>query len=188
MKQEALLIIDTRIRLFGASALMVLLAGLAVADDVRELSWEDLQPEAEASLQIPPGGGGSGAGDGSEDELDWRENTFEDALASPIMPSGVVEELDGTQVKLPGFIVPLEVEDDGKVKEFLLVPYFGACIHYPPPPPNQIVYVIAGKATVLESMWDPVWVTGEIRTKGKSTEMASASYTMQAKSIEVYEY
>ena len=56
-------------------------------------------------------------------------------------------ELDGKQVKIPGFIVPLDVAKDGTVSEFFLVPYFGACIHVPPPPPNQIVYVTTSRAS-----------------------------------------
>jgi hypothetical protein len=49
--------------------------------------------------------------------------------------------LDGQNIRLPGYIVPLEVSEEGRTTEFLLVPYFGACIHVPPPPSNQIVHV-----------------------------------------------
>lgn len=63
------------------------------------------------------------------------------------MPNApVVKALDGQNIRLPGYIVPLEVSEEGRTTEFLLVPYFGACIHVPPPPSNQIVHVKAKSA------------------------------------------
>jgi hypothetical protein len=82
----------------------------------------------------------------------------------------VVPVLDGQLVKLPGFIVPVEHEGT-KVKEFLLVPYYGACIHTPPPPPNQIVYVRMDKAHDAPDLYDPVWVTGTISTQTQSQSL-----------------
>ena len=109
-------------------------------------------------------------------------------LTAPVYPQGVVEELDGIQAKLPGFMVPLELAEGGKIKEFLLVPYFGACIHFPPPPPNQVVYVILDEPIEIESPWDPIWATGELTTKFRGSDLGSAGYTMAGRSIEEYEY
>jgi hypothetical protein len=77
--------------------------------------------------------------------------------------TAVVTELDGTTVKLPGYVLPLEYSGR-MVREFLLVPWVGACIHTPPPPPNQIVHVILDKENAFESssMYEPVWVAGEM--------------------------
>lgn len=174
---------DTRKLLAGVLAALML-ASPVIADDVRELSWDELVPEGQ-TVQIPSHGS---AGGGAGGEWDLEEDSFEDIFATPVYPVGVVEELDGERVKLPGFIVPLEVVDEGKVKEFLLVPYFGACIHYPAPPPNQIVYVTLPKAIEIESMWDPVWVTGEIRGESRHSVLADAGYSMTAELIEEYEY
>ena len=44
--------------------------------------------------------------------------------------------LDGVRARIPGYVVPLESSAAGHL-EFLLVPYFGACIHTPPPPPTR---------------------------------------------------
>ena len=167
------------------SALM--LSGFAAADDVRELTWDDLIPETPTVQPFQPPGGVTGSGGGDTD-WDWEEDSFEEAFSTPVYPTGVVEDLDGTQVKLPGFLVPLEITDNGKVSEFLLVPYFGACIHYPAPPPNQIVYVTLPKPREIESMWDPVWVVGEIRTESFQSDLGSAGYAMKAESIDDYEY
>lgn len=98
----------------------------------------------------------------------------------------VVEELDGKMVRLPGYVVPLEFEDTG-VSKFLLVPYFGACIHVPPPPANQIVYVSSKKKLNIEGLFDAVWVTGRLSTVRASSELAESEYTMKAHQVMPYE-
>jgi hypothetical protein len=96
----------------------------------------------------------------------------------------VVESLNNKIVKLTGFIVTLE--GDGKaVSEFLLVPYFGACIHVPPPPSNQIVLVRTGaKRFKIDQMFDTVSVTGRMRTERARNELANASYVIEATRVE----
>lgn len=71
------------------------------------------------------------------------------------------ESLDGTVVRIPGYLLPLDFEGLG-VREFLLVPYVGACIHVPPPPQNQIVHVDLEEPFLTDSLFTPVWVTGRI--------------------------
>ena len=152
-----------------------------LAKDVRQLSWDDLlpsQPEPVLPQQLSRG----------DKSWDMEEESFEDVFATPAYPMGVVEELDGERVKIPGFLVPLEIIGEGTVKEFLLVPSFGACVHYPAPPPNQIVYVTMQKPIQIGSMWDPVWVSGEIRTESQQTDLASAGYSMSGELVEEYEY
>ncbi len=174
-------------RAFGYSvALTLMVGGLSFANDARELEWVDLIPGGDAYYQQLEDAVGSG-GQYFEDE-DWGDDPLEEGVAMPVYPSGVVEELDGVRAKIPGFIVPLELAGEGEIKEFLLVPYFGACIHYPPPPPNQIVYVKLEKPVELESAWDPIWVTGELKTQFFESDIGSAGYTMAGQKIEEYEY
>jgi len=91
----------------------------------------------------------------------------------------------GQQVRIPGFVVPLEDTKDG-MKEFLLVPYFGACIHSPPPPANQIVHVLPkSPAKGLRSM-DAVWITGTLVTVRTDSYMGAASYRIEALSVSPY--
>ena len=97
----------------------------------------------------------------------------------------MVNELDGKVVKIPGFVVPLEGSSD-TTKEFLLVPYFGACIHVPPPPPNQIVYVKFPDGVPIDNIYDAVWVTGTLATQVWEGDLATVGYTMQG--IEVTPY
>jgi uncharacterized protein len=98
-------------------------------------------------------------------------------------------KLSETKVKIPGFVVPLVVNDNGVVSEFFLVPYFGACIHVPPPPPNQIVYVkLADGGVKLGSEEDAYWVTGTLHTQINGTSLAKAAYTLDASRMELYKY
>lgn len=96
-------------------------------------------------------------------------------------------DLNNKDIRIPGFIVP--VEFDGKVvTRFLLVPYFGACIHEPPPPPNQTIYAELEAGFRLESLWTPYWIEGTIVASQVEEELATASYTMTANKIEIYSY
>src|SRR5215204_434930 len=96
--------------------------------------------------------------------------------------SATVATYDGKRVRIPGFIVPLEFEGDG-VKTFLLVPYVGACIHVPPPPPNQIIYVESAEGINIDNPFEPVWVIGTLSTKSVITELADVGYRIAAESV-----
>jgi hypothetical protein len=91
----------------------------------------------------------------------------------------------GQQVRIPGFVVPLEDTKEG-LKEFLLVPYFGACIHSPPPPANQIIHVLPRTpAKGLRSM-DTVWVSGPISTTRTDSYMGASGYRIEATEVAPY--
>jgi hypothetical protein len=99
---------------------------------------------------------------------------------APINPAVV-----GQTVRLPGYLVPLEETKDG-LKEFLLVPYFGACIHSPPPPANQIVHVLPKvPAKGLRSM-DTVWVTGVLTGARTDSYMGMSGYRIEATQVTPY--
>ena len=99
----------------------------------------------------------------------------------------VVHEYDGKIVKLPGFVVPLEM-DAKTIQEFLLVPYFGACIHTPPPPANQTVYVVTEEDKAYQGeLFDTVWVTGTITVEKLSSELGDAGYRIEATTVEPYQ-
>jgi hypothetical protein len=109
--------------------------------------------------------------------------------------TAIVDELDGRRVRIPGYLLPLDISG-AKVTEFLLVPYIGACIHVPPPPPNQIVYVKVAENNgyVQKKMFDPVWVTGVISVKSMVKDLflvdgsagINIGYAMRADQIEPY--
>jgi hypothetical protein len=96
----------------------------------------------------------------------------------------VVAELDGKRVRIGGYVVPLDF-DATKIKEFLLVPFVGACIHVPPPPPNQIIYVKAAEGFEVAGQFDPVYVTGTLKTARQFTGLAATGYTMEADRVDM---
>lgn len=100
------------------------------------------------------------------------------------------KSLDGKKVQIAGFIAPLE-NDNGKITEFLLVPYYGACIHVPPPPINQTVLVKTseGEALKAEDMDSPFWIKGVLTAEGESTDIGAAGYSiLQAETEEFDDY
>jgi hypothetical protein len=140
----------------------------------RTVEWMELLPENER--RNAPGTGAV--------EHDYLG---EDAPAAIQQGSALTNPaLDNTFVKIPGFIVPLTLRQEKVVTEFLLVPYFGACIHSPPPPPNQIVYVKLDKPTAIQSIWEPYWITGTLTTARKESRTASTAYTLSGIRIEPY--
>ncbi|MDJ0870612.1 MAG: DUF3299 domain-containing protein [Gammaproteobacteria bacterium] len=118
---------------------------------------------------------------------DPRAQELMDKLQALWKESPVVPDLDGKRIKLPGFMVPLEMNAE-TIREFLLVPYFGACIHVPPPPANQTVHVVTGEGKEYRGqLFDTVWVTGTVRVEHLSSELAEAGYQMQDARVEPYE-
>lgn len=152
------------------------------AAEPRELTWSELIPPDAPPQQVQPA---------PMHDL----SQLADALAAESGPAAqqqapdapVIAALDGEQIKLPGYIVPLDVTEEGRVTEFLFVPYFGACIHVPPPPTNQVIYVSYPKGAPVDDLWDAIWVKGKMHTVSSSHEMATASYSMEAVEVSVYE-
>jgi hypothetical protein len=105
----------------------------------------------------------------------------------------VVAGLDGKQVRIAGYLLPLEFSEEGNT-EFLLVPYVGACIHVPPPPANQIVFVSLKTKFVVRDLYTPVWLTGTIKTKASSKALTlvdgasnvSVGYHIDGDTVEPY--
>lgn len=143
----------------------------------RELDWEELLPKDARSRFAagPPPPIHDYLGEGG-------------LAAQQVLDFSVNKELDGQNVRLPGFIVPLDIGKDGLVSEFFLVPYFGACIHVPPPPPNQIVYVRMAKGIALDSIYDAYWITGRLKLQNKTTRLGAAAYHLAGEKVELYKY
>ena len=166
-----------------------------LAKDARMLEWGDLAPEGyfeslEKKQKSMLGGIFDGLGFGTEEEEDESEEAQSayEKMQSELRAAPIVSELHGKYVKIPGYIVPLEFDfEEGTFSEFLLAPYFGACIHVPPPPSNQIVYVKS--TSPLKQKWldDAVWVTGTMTTDSVDSEYGFAGYSMNNVQLEVYD-
>ncbi|WP_430794481.1 DUF3299 domain-containing protein [Vibrio cincinnatiensis] len=141
-------------------------------DDVLKLDWIDLIPENERHLL---------------DHLGMpMVDHNSDLPAQQTQVGHVRPELNGSKVKIPGFVIPLE-GDENTVTEFLLVPYFGACIHVPPPPPNQIVYVKFPKGAPVQQLWDVVYVIGTLKTEIVSVDIAETGYLIEGEALADYD-
>lgn len=151
------------------------------AAEPRDLTWSELIPPDAPPIVQPQ----AALHDLSQLGSVLSESGPAAPQSSPNAP--VVQALDGTLVKLPGYIVPLENSEEGRVIEFLLVPYFGACIHVPPPASNQIVHVRSESGVQLEALYQPYWVEGPLKVQHSSTDLAEAGYRMQAGRIYQYE-
>ena len=154
----------------GAAGLCLPKVGMAASP--REILWEDLIPPGVPYAEIV-----------GEGDMDVENDTW-----APIYDENATklnEALDGALIRMPGFIIPLEMGAKG-VTDFMLVPYVGACIHTPPPPPNQLVLVKSDTPWPSDSLWDPVWVEGQMRTQLTDTELGETGYSLQANFMEVY--
>jgi uncharacterized protein len=185
------------LRLAGRVAAFTLLVlapvgGALAAPAARELKWEQLIPADPSSApKSTPRGivqhGQSLVPDPATPEARTLRGAARSAESGPpaTQPVGseVVAELNGERVRMRGFVVPIGF-DGVKVKEFLLVPYVGACIHVPPPPANQIVFIEAAKPIEIGGMFEAVAVTGTLRTMAMSTELASVGYHLAADQVE----
>ncbi len=159
----------------------------------RELEWIDLLPEEDLQALMNPPEYLADITDGSaEDKLEGQFSVAENELATgrweaALVSTRVVEALNGEAVRLPGFVVPLEFGEDEKVTKFFLVPYFGACLHMPPPPPNQIVYAEFDEGVALSTLYDPFWLEGKLKTTLTENEVARSAYFMEVERLEPFE-
>ncbi|MBF7073656.1 DUF3299 domain-containing protein [Glaciecola sp. MH2013] len=142
------------------------MASAEKASEPLELYWEDMIP---TGYVVPPSA------------IDHNGDMTQLEPDAPLK-----EELNGRYVKIPGFVVPLEGDADN-ITEFLLVPYFGACIHVPPPPSNQIVYVNFSEGVPIDNLYDAIWVTGTLSTDGWKGDIASVGYTLKGDVVTAFE-
>ena len=116
--------------------------------------------------------------------IDWR------VLAGLDYTNGkstdTLKKLEGKLVRIPGFVVPLDdFQEEGA--EFLLVPYYGACVHTPPPPPNQIVMVeMGGKKAIKLNLFDAVWMSGRLKIASVESPYGTVGYQLEGLKVEPY--
>ena len=158
----------------------------AAVGDVTEIGWEDLIPDDFVQPENP-------FITMSQEEIDKlmdgsdESNAEIERLQAEFNYAPVVDELDGKRVKIPAYVTPLEYIDQGTIKEFLLVPYLGACIHTPPPPSNQIVHVKSEEAIKLETSYEPIWAIGTIRADSIKTSLAESGYQLEIEKVLPFE-
>lgn len=179
------------LRMLSVVLYLTLVACFSVAssaDEVKTIEWTDLMPESDKQLleNLP-----EVQHDGNQSPFDSNYQGDDPAAKQwqqILQSANVRSELNNTQIRIPGFIVPLEFDADQNVTHFFLVPYFGACIHVPPPPPNQIIYVSGAKNLKADMIYSPFWISGTLKTETMSHDLGQSAYSMSADKIEEYTY
>ncbi|SEQ43292.1 hypothetical protein SAMN03080615_01529 [Amphritea atlantica] len=147
---------------------------------VETIDWDLLMPEDYSPMAVFDTSQFS-----SLDDYDPMAEIKLKAMMEALSSAPVVKEMDGRMIRIPGFVVPL-VEEGQSVTEFFLVPYFGACIHVPPPPSNQIIHVTFEPGVNVENLYDAIWVVGKLSVETTIHQMGTSGYTMDAFKIEAY--
>lgn len=154
--------------------------GAAPATSFRELKWDELVPKG-----WDPSKSFRARGAGIVSDADPRAWKLMKEFRVVLDNAPTVEGLDGSAIKVPGYVVPLETVR-GELKEFLLVPYFGACIHTPPPPANQVIFVRAEKPVAGFRSMDTVWVSGILHATRQESFAGASGYLIDAVVVERY--
>ncbi|NLC24988.1 MAG: DUF3299 domain-containing protein [Oxalobacter sp.] len=144
------------------------------------IEWEELMPAGWNPVKNTEGLKIEELEDNDPRAVEALKKTMDAWKNAPVNPA-----LNGKSVRIAGFVVPLEYQGNA-LKEFLLVPYYGACIHTPPPPPNQIIHVALAKHARNIRAMDAVWITGDMTVQQKDTVLGVSGYTMKGLSIVPY--
>lgn len=168
-----------------SACLLVSLAFNAQAREATELQWEDLMPAGFTYKSLRDQIDYSQYDLSSLGDDDPEAQRLYSDMTQLLANAPVVDALAGAYIKLAGFVVPLEMDGDA-VYSFLLVPYYGACIHTPPPPSNQIVFVQTQGGYEMGPMDEPVYVSGTLMVEAQQSELGSSGYTLYAGNIEPY--
>jgi hypothetical protein len=155
-------------------------AAPAKAAGIKEINWDALMPTNWNPMKSM-----EAINLGAMNDGDPRAQKALEQMREAWNNAPVSSALNGTRVRIAGFVVPLEGQR-GEVSEFLLVPYFGACIHTPPPPPNQIIHVNPAQPLKSEAASEAVWVSGILETVRSETGMGNASYRMRGVTVTPY--
>ncbi|MGD9865905.1 MAG: DUF3299 domain-containing protein [Pseudodonghicola sp.] len=145
-------------------------AAAQAAEEVVDLDWADL---------IPQGGGTAMA---RLRALGVVQHGDASAPVDQDTGVAVTTAYNGRLVRIPGYVVPLDYDGDG-VTSFILVPYVGACIHVPPPPPNQLIFVTTETPFQVAGLFAPVIVTGLFGAAATGTQLAEIGYSLSAEQI-----
>lgn len=169
----------------------------AAAEEPITITWSDLTPpltpeekaevaRAEAALREMMGGMAPAVGDFTQGP---GPGMVDHTTALGLVGDGtkLVDDFDDKRVNMAGYMYPLETNEAGEVTVFILVPFVGACLHVPPPPPNQIVLVEADPAYPAKKMFEALLVTGVFSRSTSEIEESGAGYQIKAEKIVHYQ-
>jgi Uncharacterized protein conserved in bacteria len=162
------------------------------SDAYEEIEWQQLMPKEDLDALMNPPEYLDAIEDGSsddvlDDKLKMQPDDEDDAYQRALSSTKIIAEYNQRKIRLPGFIVPLDFDDNQVITTFLLVPFFGACIHLPPPPPNQIIFATYEPGLSVDDLSDAFFVEGTIFTEIKESDLATSAYSMTVDRILPYE-
>lgn len=160
--------------------------------EYQTVEWVELMPEEDLEALLNPPEYLYDIADGSiEDQIASNiQNAYENQngrYEQALISTDIVEAMDGKAIRIPGFVVPVEFDQNQQVLSFFLVPFFGACIHSPPPPPNQIIYVESDAGFKLGSLYEPIWVSGKLTAEMFEDQLATSAYSLKMELIEAFD-
>ena len=167
--------------------LVLLGCGLAQAAELPETDWLELMPKSDqkALEQMPEIDHNSPEANGTFTQKGGLKQSK--GLPAVMYSTKTVAAMNGKQIRIGGYPVPLEADAKGHSTLFFLVPYPGACIHVPPPPPNQLVLVRFPKGVKPDDIYTPLWVSGTLEIEQVSNDLADAAYAIDKARVKVVE-
>lgn len=165
-------------------SILLLCSSLAHAE-LPETDWLELMPKSDqkALEQMPDIDHNSPEASGTFTDKGGMKQAK--GLPAVMYSTKTVAAMNGKHIRIGGYPVPLETDAKGRSTLFFLVPYPGACIHVPPPPPNQLVLVRYPKGLKLDDIYTPLWVVGTLKVEKVSNDLADAAYAMDAGQVRV---
>jgi hypothetical protein len=165
----------------------------AGASPYTEIEWVALMPEGDLEILLNPPNFLFEIPDGSEQDsfdvfqdeklLTEEAQRFQQAMKS----TKVVDTYENKSIRIPGFIVPLESDENQNATEFFIVPYFGACLHMPPPPPNQMMYSSFKAGVKVENLYEPFWFEGTLKIETNHNVLGTSAYRLVLDKVMPYE-
>ncbi|AIS18919.1 DUF3299 domain-containing protein [Pseudomonas rhizosphaerae] len=165
--------------------LCLVFAAATARAELPETDWLQLMPKAdqEALERMPEIDHDSPEAQGTFTEKGGMKQAK--GLPAVMYSTKTVPAMNGKDIRIGGYPVPLESDAKGNSTLFFLVPYPGACIHVPPPPPNQLILVRYPKGLKLADIYTPLWVTGKVKVEKVSNDLADAAYALDAQKVRV---
>jgi len=163
----------------------------AETNQYKKIQWVELMPQEDMNalynppeelFNIPEGGANDNI---SSQVMNTLLQASDDDYQRALTSTKVMESFNNKKIKIPGFVVPVTIEGD-KTTEFFIVPYFGACIHYPPPPPNQTIFAKYKAGFNLEDIEEPFEFSGLMTTLINENELAKAAYYLEIETADLY--